>query len=441
MCRKGMAPLVAWVIACIAIGPAWAADETSEDLNERVEDLAKMLENLELRQQARLESQIQDYLAQTSAFTAADGEDPMKGIKITAHLTALTMGTVGLDPGNSTVATGNIRLRFDFKVSENVQIYIDANAYRAGSSFPAQFGFLPGPGGGAPRTLSGLSDGIGVDGTVSIAPGGRTLSIVEAAVIWGIEVGGRKLFIEFGSLDPRRRFGEQSFALDSNRQFMNNVFVDSAAVLWLTDATGRSSLGLHLWIDFGANDQFRVNTGYFNTTGQFWDSGQWYIQFRWRGEVAEREMNVRIFGFINRAFRDAIDNDGSEGGGLTWDWWVTDKIGLFITLTANDGRANPIEADGTLGIVFRGLIGRRPNDELAIAVASIKVNRDHPDPAINMLPSKSEKLLEIYYKFVEENGYLQITPFIQFVSDPGGGGTGWLDNTLIMVGIRIHVPF
>lgn len=441
MCRIGMVSLAAWVIAFLATGPAWAADEGAEDLDQRVADLTGILENLEVRQQAQLEQQIQDYLARSAAFVSADGEDPMAGIKITAHLTAVSMGTIGLDPGDSFIATGNLRLRFDFKVTENVQLYVDANAYRAGTSYPAQFPFLPGPGGGAPATLSGLSDGIGVDGTVSIAPGGRTLSIVEAAVIWGVDIWNRKLFIEAGSLDPRRRFGEHSFALDSDRQFMNNVFADSSAVLWLTDATGRSSLGLHLWMDFGANDEFRINTGYFNTAGQFWDSGQWYIQFRWRGEVAEREMNVRVFGFIDRAFRDAIGNDGSEGGGVTWDWWVTDKIGLFFTVTANSGRANPIESDGTLGVIFRGLIGRRPNDELAIAIATIRINRDHPDPAISQVPTGSEQILEIYYKFVEENGYLQITPFVQVVIDPGGNGTGWLDNTLIMLGIRIHVPF
>lgn len=440
MVRNGLAALVA--LAFFMISPVRAGEGDASNLNERIQQLNDQIQELESRQQQRLRKQIDEYLAR-SAWESADGEgDGMDRLTIQAHVTVLTMGTVGLDPADSTIATYNAKLRFNFDVTESLNIFAEFNTSPGSpGTFPSQFPTIPGPGGGTGATLSGLSDGIGVDGTVPIAQSNRGLNLWEAGVVYAAKIGDRTLHIEWGSLDPRRRYQQNAFSTDANLHFMNNVFSDSSAILWMTDATSRSSLGLNLWIDFGANDQFRVSTGWFNTVGRFWDKGQWFVQFRWRLEVAEREMNIRLFGFIDNFFVDPNTGDGTEGGGATWDWWVTDKIGLMATFTTGSGTVNPVEWDFTFGVIFQGVIGRRPDDVLGIAIARISVNRDHFAPVISQVPADTENILEIYYRFSTENGFLQVTPFLQVVSDPGAAGTGWLDNTLVMLGIRVHVPF
>jgi hypothetical protein len=431
---------LALIATCIIVLPAFA-QEGADDLHKRIDELNTQVRDLEARRDAELGDQIDAYLYET-AVPGADGEDdPLKGITLTAGLTALTLGTVGLEPSNSTVVNGNVMLRIDFQVTDSLKLYADMRAQPANASFPGAFPPLPGAGGGAPKTFSGESDLIGVDGTVGVYGSGRALNMYEAAIVWGARFWNQTVFFEWGALDPRTRFHQNALADSANSKFLNNVFTDTTAVLWLTDASGRSSLGLHLFTEFGSNKQWKFNTGWFNTGGTFWDKGQFFIQFSWRGEVADGEMNVRIFGFVDRFFRDAVNNEGSEGGGISFDWMVGSSFGVYATFATNNGEANPMKRDATLGVVFPGIFGRRPNDVLGIGFAGIRVNRDFADPAIALVPTSTEYTFELYYTLAFEDGRVQVTPVLMYVLDPGGNGVGWADDALIMLGIRVHVPF
>ena len=41
----------------------------------------------------------------------------------------------------------------------------------------------------------------------------------------------------------------------------------------------------------------------------------------------------------------------------------------------------------------------------------------------------------------EADGGIEVTIDLQVVFEPGGNGTGWLEDLLYVVGVRIHVPF
>lgn len=409
-------------LVCMALGlvalPAVAEDD--EGLRREVE---KLRQEVQVMRTSMLEKDIDSYLAESDAWRGAQGG--LQGVTINARFTSVFQGAF-VDPADIGVMDGDVDLDMDFQVTDNLSLFIKMTANNASA------GSFPIAGNNGP-TLAGATDGIGVNGTVPTNPG--SVTTYEAGIYHVLMVGDTKLHWEGGELDPRTRFLQNAFADDENTQFISNSFDDTSAVLWLTDATGRTSLGWHMWINFGDNQQFTVNWGYFNTPGQFFSRGQFYFQFSWKGEISGRESNIRVMAVINEFFRDAT-GDGDAAGGASWDWWATDKIGVFVRIAANGGDVNPIELDGSLGVVFQGLISSRPDDTLGIAFSFITTNDD-----VVVLPEDTEFSLEIYYRYMMEDGKLQVTPHLIYVNEPGGGTTIFGDDTLFILGLRIHVPF
>ncbi len=429
------------VLGFVALAPA-SADENRTDI-ERVQELTEQINELESRQQALLETQVEEYLQRTSAWDSAMADDALKGITIGARITGLFQGTLDLNPRSPHIVAGIIELSFDFEVTENLDLFllVDTNS-GAASRFPTNFPLVGGIGGGVGMTFNSLSDGIGVDGLVSVSGSGpRVLNVHDAGFRWRRTMGNHKLEIEAGALDPRTRFHQNAFADDHHTQFINNQFADSPAVMWLTDSTGRTSLGLHLSVTFGDNDAFTINTGWFNVPGAFFSSGQFFIQLSYRTEAFDGPMNIRVFGFFQEFFIDPRNGDGDSCGGVSWDWQVSDTMGVFLRIAANGDDANPIEFSGSVGAVLTGAIGRRPRDVIGVALGTSQSNRNHFIAAIAGVPEDTESVIELYYKFVLEDGGLEITIDIQAVLEPGGNGTGWLDDILYIISVRIHVPF
>ena len=441
---------LALVAGLAFVAPASAGE--AEELRQELRELRQKVDSLEAQNAANLESEIDEYLSENGVHTSAQGGGALAGISIAARFTTVFQATVGLDQFDRHAANGDVDLDFDFEVTDNLSLFIYMTANDAsesnGSGFPAFFGpldsegrargsFLTGAAGFpaiAGRTFGGLSDGIGVNGTVPTDPGSVTLR--EGGVRHSFAIGDHRLHWEAGALNQRTRFLQNKHSNDANTQFLNDNFINNASILWLNDSTGRTVFGWHGWISFGDNKQFTLNFGWFNTPGQFFNQGQFMIQFSWRGEVDGREMNLRVMAFINEFFVDG-NGDGDAGFGLSWDWSVTDNIGLFVRIAANGDDVNPVEFDASIGAVFSGLIGSRPDDRLGVAIGFLTAN-DTVQPG---LPEDTEVTLEIYYAYMMEDGKLQITPHLMIVTDPGGNAAPWADDQLFILGVRIHVPF
>jgi hypothetical protein len=444
-------------LALIAVGlivaaPASAGDESA--LREEVRQLTEKVEALQGQQSALLATEIEKYLDSSADLRSAQGDMPLAGVKISSRFTAVNQNTLGLDPANRSVVNGDVDLDFDFAVTDNLDLIIhltanegfgdsDGSSNAENGGFPSQFGSVSvgaspgvtssfGPIAGA--TFGGMADGIGVNGTVPTDPG--SITVYEANIYHRLPVGSRTLHWELGAIDPRRRYLQNAFADDENTQFIHNNFDDSPSVLWLTDATGRTVFGLHMWMNFGDNNQFTLNWGWFNVPGQWFNRGQFMVQFGWKGEVNGREMNLRLMGFIDEFFRNSA-GDGSAGGGASWDWWVTDKVGLFIRIATNGDDVNPVDLDASVGVQLNNLIGSRPDDVIGIAVGFVTAN----DSVLVGIPEDTEITVEVYYRYMMEDGKLQITPHLIFVTDPGGNASPWQDDQLFILGLRIHVPF
>ncbi|MHC4548523.1 MAG: carbohydrate porin [Planctomycetota bacterium] len=422
-------------LALLATGICQASALAGEDsLREEIAELQRRAEALEAQRQLLFEKEIDSYLARTEAARTLQGGDDLERVSLTARLTAVALATVGADPSNTTAVHGDVELDFDFTVTDNLDLFVYLTANTNPGAFPAQFGPIAGSAG---ATLSGLHDGIGVDGTVSTAPG--SIRVREAGFIWAAPVGDHTLHVMVGKLDPRDHYAQNAFAQDAQTQFLNNLFDDPPALNWPTNASGTNIYGVNFWLSFGSRDQYRVDFGWFNVPGQWFNQGLLLLQFTWSAELLERAMNLRLYGHV-----DTITTAETGAFGLSWDWYATDKIGVFLRATVKDnqspnaGETNQVESDWQGGVVFFGLIPSRPDDDLGVAAGYIKgpIRAMIPGGA----PENHELVIEVYYRFMHEGGKLQITPVVQFIIDPGGGTFADPDR-LVLLGIRIFVPF
>ena len=117
---------------------------------------------------------------------------------------------------------------------------------------------------------------------------------------------------------------------------------------------------------------------------------------------------------------------------------MRDNIGVFFKLSANGDDVASVELDATFGFVFNGLIGSRPDDVFGVGIGFLAAN----DTVVGTAAEDSEFTFEIYYKYMSDNGKMQITPHLIYISDPSGGDNGpaGTDNFFIL-GIRFFVPF
>jgi len=411
----------------LALLGATAAPAAAEDvpIEKQIAQLKEQLGQLQAATNAVLEREVAGYLAHTASHaSAAGGGDWRDRTTLKWRFTAIIMGTLDYCDFDRTLVNGDVDLDFDFQVTENLVgfLYLTANT---------NLNFEPL--GDGSFTGSGMTDAIGVDGTNPTDPG--SITVYEAGIRHAWHIGEYILYWEIGAIDPRRRVGQNAFADDENTQFLNNLFDDTAAVMWLTDNTGRGSLGWHFWISFGRDRNWTLNWGWFNTPGQWFNNGQYYIQLHYKGQLSGRDLNVRVFGFIDEFFEDAT-GDGGAGGGVSADWRATEKIGVFLRIAGNGQDANPVEFDASLGVQLMQMLSSRPDDIIGVAIGFVSLQDNSP---FGTFVEDLEVHFEIYYRAMFEGGKLQVTPVLLFVSDPNGGRAA--TESLWILGLRIHVPF
>jgi len=415
-----------------------------DEARKRMDGQDDTIRALQHQRSALMSEEVASYLAVTQAAQGGT-RGPLDGLRISIGFVGVLQATLGNDPANRHAGDGTLMMDFEATVTENLSGFVHIIANTGPTGNPTGFGsFSPPSGGssfgpiGAP-TATGIFDGVGVDGTQSF--NASPIDIYEAGIRTSITIGDHVLHWEMGGLDPRKRFSQNAFADDELTQFINNSFDDGPAVNWITTAPrGVSVFGLHMWMQFGANKQITVNWGWFNAAGQVFSNGQFYIQAAWKGEVNGREMNLRVFGFLDAYTEASVDEDVG-GGGASWDWWATETAGVFVRVNANGGDFNPVDFDASGGVVFRGLIGSRPDDTLGIAVGFISLQTVTTGPIASFVPTEdTEFTLEVYYRYMTEDGKLQFTPHLIYISDPAGG-VGWTEDSLFILGFRIFVPF
>lgn len=446
MGRFVLAGFVSCLALCLA-APFAGAEDTKGEL-ERLRQ-----ENQGLKA-AQLEQDVSAYLAETKGFEGAQGGDGLKGVTLHAAFVAVFQGTLGAGNGANDVGVmdGDFDLNFDLQVSDDVSLfcYMTANNGGAGS-LPGNFTTtgiaIPVGSPFGATTNAGLTDGIDVNGTVPTNPGAVTTN--EVGVRIASHFGDTVLNQEMGEIDPRNRFLQNAFCSDGNKTFIHNSFNDPASVQWITTAAGPTSLGWYMWLQFGGNKEWTLSWGYFNLPGQWFSNGQLYIQIGWKGEVSGREMNVKILFNID-AYNGQNGNGPGAGFALddtgfvvgwAWDWWITEKIGVFFTGGFNGADTNVIDYDFTVGFVFQNMISSRPDDQFGAGFMFTHIDED----VAGTPPEDTEFGFELYYRLAMANGKVWVTPHFMFIINPGGGqiadGGSFADDSVFILGIRVYVPF
>ena len=416
------------LLSLLALGLVWtspaSANDTAADLRAERDALKQQVAELQAKRTADVDAEIEAYLDRdTSWASEAQGGDGLDGVSIGAGLTAVNQNTVNLDDadgGNQSVVSGLIEVDFSFQVSENVNLF----ANLVGNTN----GHLDGA---IPATLASAFDGLGLDSTRGTRPLGG-VQVREAGVNFMVATGDLEWTWTAGLIDPRNRYLNSAFSSDYRTGFLNNEFVDTSAINWATSAAGTNILGLNAMTAFGGEKQFALQFGFYGTAGQWFDNNQLYAEFHWKGEISGRAMNVKVLLVYDSLFTPSGSDDDINFG-ASWDWMATDTIGVFVQFALNTEDVNPVETSVNLGAVFMGIIGSRPDDEFGIAVGLLVYN-----PALFGADTDDEIHVEVYYKFVTADG-MQFTPHVMFVSDPGAGG--YNEDSLVVIGVRLHVPF
>jgi len=428
MGRFVLAGFVSCLALCLAAPVVGAEDDKGE--------IAKLRQEVSELKAAMLEQDINAYLAETNAWEGAQGGDGLKGVTLHADFVVVMQGTLGQsDPASDiAIADGFFDLNFDLQVNDRVSLFLYLTANNGGfGSFPIQY-FATSIS-GAP-TLAGFNDGIGVNGTAPTNPGAVTTN--EAGVRVATHLGDTVLNWEMGEIDPRKRFMQNSFVPNNHETFLHNSFTDLASFNWLTNLGGTTSLGWYMWLDLGDQKQFKLSWGWFNTPGEWFKNGQLYVELAWKGEVSGREMNVKVT-FSWDEFNPGIDDDTIVIGGV-WDWWLTEKIGVFFMGGFNtEDTANVVDYDFSFGFIFMGMVESRPDDQFGAGFVFTHVNSN-----VLTVTEDTEFGFEVYYRFALGDGKVFVTPHFMFIIDPGGGqapGGFFVDDSLFIVGIRMHVPF
>lgn len=128
--------------------------------------------------------------------------------------------------------------------------------------------------------------------------------------------------------------------------------------------------------------------------------------------------------------------------------WVTAKQKLFqpadrtdrgltgfVNLTFHDSDTNKIDNMQNVGLVYKGLLNQRPQDELALGVARIHINDDWND--VQNKEYDTEYNTELYYG-IHATNWLTIRPNVQYVRHVGALKNG--DNTWVG-GIKFSTAF
>lgn len=416
-------------LGLFAAGLIWAlpaqANDDEASLRKELDELKSQVDSLKENRTQRLDQEIEGYLESNGEWTkSAQGEDANSRITITAGIFALSQNIVGQESGlNASVVNGQAEIGFNFNVAEGLDIVT--------TLFANTQGHMPSENPQGP-TLAGVFDGIGVDSSVNVRPQGG-VQILEAFIRYAIPAGNLTVNMEMGLIDPRTRFLGTAFSDDYRTSFLHNEFVDPSAISWTSSAAGNNVLGLLFSMAFGENKNYIVSVGGFNGPGEWFNDMQLYVQFHWKGEVSGRPMNVKLLGVIDNFYTPTGSDDDDVNWGFEWDWMASDKIGVWIVISGNTENTNNVEMGASVGMLYTG-VGSRADDQIGVGVGYLKANTD-----VSFVPEDAEWVVEAFYKYMAAGGKFQISPSVQFISDPGGGTFD--KSSIWLLSIRFYVPF
>jgi hypothetical protein len=259
----------------------------------------------------------------------------------------------------------------------------------------------------------------------------------------------KQLTVTGGKIDATNYIDTNEFANDETTQFLGHMFRNSAVMGWPDD----NAFGLRAYLAPEFIDFVDLEAVYMDETGDWenlFDNPFMAAQLNFMPAKAfgyDEEMwggNYRaIFWYNGAAHSKVKDPDvlkrGRVGFGFSADQKITDVYGVFGRFNWADPERNDLAYDWSFGARMTGKYWNREDDVIAIAIGKVIPGKDYKD--INEY-HKAETHMEAYYSF-RVNDNLTISPDLQMIWDPNGGGTDMgKDREMIFVyGVRCQVDF
>ncbi|HID79947.1 MAG TPA: hypothetical protein EYH48_01550 [Aquifex aeolicus] len=235
---------------------------------------------------------------------------------------------------------------------------------------------------------------------------------------------GKEISVEFtaGIIDATSFIDTNEYANDETSQFMNDVFVNNPLASLPSYDGGLAVSG---------------NIGSFTLQGLVMTSkteedknyNYYAFQVEKSSSVGDGTLNFRVYYY--RTSKDFLNNKGEmdylEGIGISADWGLEDRFGLFARVGLNTNTSTG-DFKNLLsgGVALNGALWGRKGDNFSVGVAYLKGNND----------IKDVKVLEGYYSFeLDEN----ITLTLDYQRDITNFTREKLEASVY--GIRLNVAF
>lgn len=246
-----------------------------------------------------------------------------------------------------------------------------------------------------------------------------------------ITLGLQDLNADFAASENGALFTNSSFGIHSN--IADNV---TTAIFPLTALGANVQWNISdafLWqaaIFDGTPDDFATNP--YNTDWKL-SKNQGFLaitEFQINKSLLKGKTGSYKFGVYYHEHNDTIEVQQRNGGFyFVGDQQITNKLSAFSQIGLSPRKTNLNNCYLSVGLNYTGFLGKRPNDQLGVAVAYAGFN----NAAIG-----SEMAIELTYKF-EINKNIYLKPDIQYIINPAG--TDAKLNDALVGFIRFGIDF
>ncbi len=246
--------------------------------------------------------------------------------------------------------------------------------------------------------------------------------------------------LRVGFLETQSLFDRNVFANSEDRQFAS-TFLDNNPVVPLPNALGAAAwVRPAPWLEFAVGvadaDNEPRHAGFhtaFDGAASWTEILEATIRLEWPG--TELPGHYRVGGFRDGAKRvvfgrvdPSTGRDEQRRGHYGWYLSFDQKIwresgetqqglGVFGRLGFADEDTNRIDAFGSLGVVYRGLMPGRPADVVGAGWAYAAISDRYS--AARRGAFRRESSVELYYR-IAAYPWLFVTPHLQYIASPSG---------------------
>ena len=408
---------------------------------DRIEDLESQLNE----QNSTITEQKEKVDAKLKALAGEDISARMKremglleglpgGLDIGAGITFVGQGTPNANNGDATDGEDS---RFDGSWSADVEIAKEFDDY--GMAF---LHMEAGQGDTVEGELSVFSN-------VNRDAGGTNAHVDVTEAWYEHYLFDRQLTITAGKIDATGYIDTNEYANDECSQFLGHIFRNSAVIDWPDD----NNWGGRIYIAPEALSFMDIEAIYMEEDGDWenlFDNPFIAAQFNFMPAKAfdyDEKMwggNYRTYVWYNGAPHAKVNDPGviergNVGFGFSCDQKITDIYGAFGRFGWADPTKSDLGYDWSVGVQMIGRYWNREDDVVAIAIGQAIPGKEYRDANEY---DKSETHLEAYYA-CKVNDHLTISPDMQIIWEPNGGGTaaGKDSDTIFVYGLRGQIDF